>query len=136
MPLTRLLAKNGTRVILAANTLPALNDITAKELRALLPRLCAVDKTLQALVDARQIEVIDSGGTAPLIDLRGVSDEVNRRAATTDLLILEGMGRALESNFDARFTVDAIKLAMIKDESVAQKHGGKNFDTFCRFDPV
>jgi len=71
-----------------------------------------------------------------LIDLRDISAVVNHQAAATDLLILEGMGRALESNFEASFKVDTIKLAMIKDESIAQRHGGKNFDTVCRFDPL
>jgi hypothetical protein len=46
------------------------------------------------------------------------------------------MGRACESNFEALFTVDAIKLAMIKEEIVARRHGGKVFDSMCRFDPA
>ena len=99
-------------------------------------RLSGITSELQSLIENRQIEVIDSGGIAPLIDLRTISEVVNLRAKQTDLLILEGMGRALESNFDAAFTVDAIKLAMIKDEAVARKHGGENFDTVCRFDPA
>jgi uncharacterized protein with ATP-grasp and redox domains len=136
MPFCRLLAKSGVRVLIAANHLPALNDTTAKELAALLPRLEAIDPILHTLVRDERIRVIDSGGIAPLIDLRDVSAEVNHHAAETDLVILEGMGRALESNFDARFKVDAIKLAMIKDEAVAERHGGKNFDTVCRFDPA
>jgi len=134
LPFCRLVAKSGMRVLIAANHLPALNDITAKELNALLPRLEEVDPILRALVREDRIRVIDSGGIAPLIDLRHVSGEVNDHAGQTDLLILEGMGRALESNFDARFKVDAIKLAMIKDEAVAERHGGKNFNTVCRFD--
>ena len=44
------------------------------------------------------------------------------------------MGRALESNYEAKFKVDAIKLAMIKEQIVAERHGGKLFDTVCRFD--
>lgn len=134
VPFCRLLAKRGTRVLIAANQLPALNDMTVAEVKALLPRVQAVDPVLDGLVKAGKIVVIDSGGTAPLIDLREVSDEVNRHAGETDLVILEGMGRACESNFEALFTVDAIKLAMIKEEIVAQRHGGKVFDSMCRFD--
>jgi type II pantothenate kinase len=136
IPFCRWLARRGTRVLIAANRLPALNDITVSELRQLLPRLQALDPTLDALVKSGQLAAIDSGNGVPLIDLREVSDEVNRHAAQTDLLVLEGMGRAVESNLEARFKVDSLKLAMIKDEMVAKRRGGKMFDTICRFDPV
>jgi type II pantothenate kinase len=134
MPFCRLLAKRGTRVVIAANRLPALNDMTHGEVQALLPQLQALDPVLDALVRSGKLRAIDSGGIAPLIDLRMLSEEVNRCAAETDLLILEGMGRAIETNFEALFTCDALKLAMIKEEIVARRHGGKNFDTVCRFD--
>ena len=136
IPFCRLLAQRGTRVVLAANRLPALNDMTIAELRQWLPRLAALDPVLDQLIREDRITTIDSGGTAPLIDLREISEAVNAEAARTDLLILEGMGRGLESNFEAKFTCDSIKLAMIKEEIVAVRHGGKNFDTVCRFDPV
>jgi type II pantothenate kinase len=136
LPFCRLLAKRGTRVLIAANDTPALNDMTYKELVAFLPRAQAVDPVLDQLVKADKIAPINSGGTAPLIDLGTVSDDINRAAPATDLVILEGMGRALESNYEATFTVDAIKLCMIKEEIIAKRHGGKNFDTVCRFDPA
>ncbi len=135
IPFCRFLAKRGTQVMIAANRLPALNDVTHSELGALLERLRKVDATLDGLMRAGRLGAIDSGCVTPLIDLREVSEEVQRHAADTDLVILEGMGRAVESNFEALFTVDALKLAMIKDEMVARKHGGKVFDTVCRFDP-
>jgi type II pantothenate kinase len=43
------------------------------------------------------------------------------------------MGRGVESNLDARFSCDALKLAMIKDDAVARRHGGKMFDVVCRW---
>jgi damage-control phosphatase, subfamily II, stand-alone protein len=134
LPFCRLLAKAGTRVIIAANRLPALNDITVGEIRALLPRLQALDPTLDDLVRTGQILPIDSGNAIPLIDLREISEEVNRHAPQTDLLILEGMGRAVETNLEAEFTCDSLKLAMIKDQLVADRQGGKLFDTVCKFD--
>jgi damage-control phosphatase, subfamily II, stand-alone protein len=134
LPFCRLLARAGTRVLIAANRLPALNDITVGEIRALLPRLQAVDPTLDGLVRSGHLAAIDSGNTVPLIDLREISEEVNRYAADTDLLILEGMGRAVETNLEAAFTCDSLKLAMIKDKLVADRRGGKLFDTVCKFD--
>ena len=52
-----------------------------------------------------------------------------------DLLVLEGMGRAVHTNFKARFTCDVLKLAMIKTERLAQKlFGGNLYDCVCVFD--
>jgi type II pantothenate kinase len=134
LPFCRWMAQRGTRVVIAANHAPALNDATASEVRALLPRLQAIDPVLDKLVREGRLLAIDSGNRIPLIDLREVSDEVNVYAAETDLLILEGMGRAVESNLEADFTVDSLKLAMIKDRMVAIRRGGKLFDTVCKFD--
>jgi uncharacterized protein with ATP-grasp and redox domains len=134
LPLTRWLANRGTTVVLAANRLPALNDMTHYELTDLVTRVAAIDPLFAKLLKRRRIRVIDSGGVAPLIDLRHVSDICNKEAADADLVILEGMGRGLESNFEAKFRCDAVKLCMIKEQIVADRHGGKLFDVVFRFD--
>jgi hypothetical protein len=43
------------------------------------------------------------------------------------------MGRAVESNLDAQFTCDALNIAMIKDEVIARRAGGRLFDVILRF---
>jgi hypothetical protein len=48
-------------------------------------------------------------------------------------VILEGMGRGVESNLDAVFSCESLNIAMIKDEAVARRHGGKLYDVVCRF---
>lgn len=136
IPLARELAGRGTRVVLAANTQPALNDITADELVALLPRLTALDTRLSELVSTDRIAVVSSGCGAPLIDLANLSEQCGDEASQSDLLILEGMGRAIESNFDARFSVDAIKVALIKDPMVAETIGVELLDPVFRFEPA
>lgn len=134
LPFARWLGQRGTTVVLAANRLPALNDVTAEELRGLLERVSAMDPVVARLVTQRTIRVVDSGGVAPLIDLREVSAELNAEAADADLVMLEGMGRAVGSNFDAQFRVDSVKVCMIKDPMIAKRLGGKLFDTVLRFD--
>ena len=79
------------------------------------------------------IEIVGTGTGEPLIDLRQVSRELNAAAEDADLVILEGMGRGVESNLDAEFSCDAVNIAMIKDCAVAARHGGKVFDVVCRF---
>jgi type II pantothenate kinase len=135
MPLARELALFGTRIVLAANELPSLNDITVNETVAVVQKLCAVDADLSALVEAGMFEVVSSGNDIPLIDLSNVSDELNEAAADAELVIIEGMGRAVESNFDASFTVDAMKLALLKDPVVAARVGGEVYDCVCRYEP-
>jgi len=71
-----------------------------------------------------------------MIDLSDVSDELNDASADADLVILEGMGRAVETNFDAKFKVDTLRLALLKNETVARRLGGGLFDCVCKFTPA
>lgn len=136
LPLAREMARAGMRVVLAANDGPALNDITAVELAPLLARLAERDHVLADLLKADRLTSIGSGGDTPLIDLGNVSVECNSEAARSDLVVLEGMGRGVESNWDQQFTCDVCRLAMLKDESVVRHHKAKLFDAVCRFDPA
>jgi type II pantothenate kinase len=129
LPMIRWLAQRGTRVVLAANERPSLNDMTIDDVRTWWPRIIEAESSFSSL----PIELVSSGTGEPLIDLLEVSHELNDAAKGADLLILEGMGRGVMSNFDASFTCDALNIAMIKDEWVARRFGGKTFDLVCRF---
>jgi type II pantothenate kinase len=129
VPMIRWLARRGTRVVIAVNERPTLNDMTIAEVREWWPRIVEEEPSLGEL----PIELVSTGTGEPLIDLAEVSPELNEAAADADLVILEGMGRGVESNLDAEFSCDAVNLAMIKDSAVAARHGGKVFDVVCRF---
>lgn len=129
VPMMRWLAMRGTQVVLAANERPSLNDMTIHDVRAWWPRIVLAEPSLAAL----PIQCVSTGTGEPLIDLSTVSDELNSAAADADLVILEGMGRGIESNLDASFSCEALNLAMIKDEMIARRCGGKLFDVVCRF---
>lgn len=47
-----------------------------------------------------------------------VSSELVEASAGVDLVILEGMGRAIETNLNAQLTCDKINLGMIKHPEV------------------
>jgi len=132
VPMMRWLARRGTEVVLVANERPTLNDMTVHDVRAWWPRVVETEPSLRGL----PITLVTSGTGEPLIDLSAVSPELNAACDGVDLLILEGMGRGVESNLNAAFTCDAAKLAMIKDESVAKRQRGKLFDVVCRFTPA
>jgi type II pantothenate kinase len=136
IPLARELALAGTVVVLAANELPSLNDVTADEAVQVIQRLAAQDDDLAALIQAGMFEVVSTGSDIPLLDLSDVSDELNESAADAELIILEGMGRSVESNYDAEFRVDALRLAVLKDPDVAQRVGGEVFDCICKYTPI
>jgi hypothetical protein len=129
LPLARWLARRGTHVVLAANERPTLNDMTIAELRDWWPEITRTEPTFGEL----PITSVSSGTGEPLIDLSEVSSELNAASEDADLVILEGMGRGVESNLGASFTCDALNIAMLKDHSVAKRHGGKLFDVVCRF---
>lgn len=130
LPMMRWLAKRGTRIALAANEMPTLNDMTIAEVRRWWPRICATEPSFAAL----PFELVSTGTAEPLLDLSAVSDELNAASADADLVILEGMGRGIESNLDAELSCDALKIGMIKMEFVAERLRGRMYDLVCRFD--
>ncbi len=133
MPLARELALLGTKIVLAANEGPALNDITVDETIELVEELAVADSDLAALINAEMFEVVSSGSRIPLLDLGDVSEELNEAAADADLVILEGMGRAVETNFEAAFKIDSLRLALLKMPEVAAQIGGEMYDCVCRY---
>ena len=53
-----------------------------------------------------------------------------------DLVVLHGMGRAIHTNYFAKFSCDVLKIAVIKSEVVARKIGARLFDGVVRFEPA
>lgn len=53
-----------------------------------------------------------------------------------DLVLIEGMGRALHTNLLAKFKCDCLKLAVIKNRWLAQRLGGDIFSVLCKFEPA
>ena len=138
IPLARALLKRGASVLMTANTSASLNDITHTELEGLIGEIAQWDATIgDALADGR-LELVPSGNGTPLINLSkcstALNEAVNRRGV--DLVILEGMGRALESNFEAKFTCDTLQIAMVKDIGVASVLGGEVFDLVLKYEQV
>ncbi|KOM40410.1 pantothenate kinase 2-like [Vigna umbellata] len=158
LPLARELLRRGTEVVLVANSLPALNDVTAMELPDIIAEAAKHCDILRRaaevgglLVDAMintsnssiensssvPLMVVENGCGSPCIDLRQVSSELAAAAKDADLLILEGMGRALHTNLNARFKCDALKLAMVKNQRLAEKLvKGDIYDCICKYEPV
>ncbi|KAI7754072.1 hypothetical protein M8C21_009587 [Ambrosia artemisiifolia] len=158
LPLARELLRRGTEVVLVANSLPALNDVTAMELPEIVAEAAkhcdilrraaeAGGLLMDAMINTRDnpseklsstpLMVVENGCGSPCIDLRQVSSELAAVAKDADLVILEGMGRSLHTNFNARFKCDALKLAMVKNQRLAEKLiNGNIYDCVCRYEPA
>lgn len=158
LPLARELLRRGTEVVLVANSLPALNDVTAMELPDIIAEAAKhcdilrraaeaggllVDAMINTLDGSKEnapsvpLMVVENGCGSPCIDLRQVSSELAAAAKNADLIILEGMGRALHTNFNAQFRCEALKLAMVKNQRLAEKLiRGKIYDCVCRYEPA
>ena len=134
MPMLKELAVGGTSIVLAANELPSLNDLTATDARACFDEMTAMDAELADLAADGKFAVVSSGNDLPLIDLTNISDEMNEAADGADLLVIEGMGRGVESNLHAKFNVDAIHLAVLKDTQVTKHVGGELLDCIFKYD--
>ncbi|XP_059303936.1 pantothenate kinase 2 isoform X2 [Lycium ferocissimum] len=158
LPLARELLRRGTEVVLVANSLPALNDVTAMELPDIVAEAAKHCDILRGaaeagglLVDAMSniqdghkkdtpsvpLMVVENGCGSPCIDFRQVSSELAAAAKDADLVILEGMGRSLHTNYNAKFKCDALKLAMVKNQRLAAKLvEGNIYDCVCRYEPA
>ncbi|KAJ1699920.1 hypothetical protein LUZ63_008432 [Rhynchospora breviuscula] len=135
LPFARELLRHGTQVILAANDLPSINDVTYPELIEIISKLKDENGQLVG-VDATGLIVANSGNDLPVIDLASVSPELAFMASDADLVVLEGMGRAIETNLYARFKCESIKIGMVKHPEVAQFLGGRLYDCVFKFNEV
>jgi bifunctional damage-control phosphatase, subfamily II, fusion protein len=82
-----------------------------------------------------RLYVIASGSGSPCLDLRRISGAVADATVGADLVIIEGMGRAIHTNLRTKMVCDVLKLAMIKNQHLARRlFNGDVYDCMCRFD--
>lgn len=51
-----------------------------------------------------------------------------------DLIVLEGMGRAIHTNLYARFQCETLKVAVLKNRWLAQRLGGEMFAVIFKYE--
>uniref|UniRef100_A0A8R1I1D2 4'-phosphopantetheine phosphatase n=1 Tax=Caenorhabditis japonica TaxID=281687 RepID=A0A8R1I1D2_CAEJA len=129
IPFARELLRDGAKVIICANSSPALNDLTYREMVALAPKLAEADVELARFIKEEQMMFVQSGQESPCLDARRVHKDLNDivEKYKTDLVVIEGMGRALHTNFNVQFKIDSLKVAVIKTQWLADRLGGKMF---------
>ncbi|XP_025079563.1 pantothenate kinase 4-like isoform X2 [Pomacea canaliculata] len=136
MPFARHLLSMGTEVILCANSRPTLNDVTYKELVILVKRVAELCPVISIALARYKLVVMESGQGSPCLDLRFIDQGlakamVDRKA---DLIVLEGMGRAVHTNLYAAFACDSLKVAVLKNRWLANRLGGDMFSVMFKFE--
>ncbi|ALC38236.1 CG5828 [Drosophila busckii] len=137
LPFVRELLKRGTKVLLCANSEPSLNDVTSHELSALLNDCACQCSVLDNAWRQERLLVYANGQNGPCLDMRTLPQELCEAIAKneTDLLVIEGMGRALHTNLNAQFKCETLKLAVIKNRWLAKYLGGdKMFAVICKYE--
>eukprot|EP00257_Ricinus_communis_P014234 XP_015571856.1 uncharacterized protein At2g17340 isoform X2 [Ricinus communis] len=135
LPFARELLRHGTQVVLAANDLPSINDVTYPELIEIISKLKDENGQLVG-VDTSNLLIANSGNDLPVIDLTRVSQELAYLSTDADLVIFEGMGRGIETNLYAQFKCDSLKIGMVKHPEVAQFLGGRLYDCVFKYNEV
>jgi type II pantothenate kinase len=136
LPFARYLLKKGTKIVLAANTHPSVNDITASELQEIIDKIVSVDKIFADAVASEMIEVIQSGSGSPCLDFLKISDDLCRSSTDVDLIVIERMGRAIHTNFYANFKVDSVKIGVFKNPQIAEYLGAQLYEGMVIYTPA
>jgi type II pantothenate kinase len=109
-------------VVVVVNSLPASSDIAIQEARAHWSLLGALPGGPLARVQAAgRLSLIESGTGSPGIDLRFVGAALNGATPNVHWILLEGQGRAIETNWATSFVCPVLRAAVVKDPCVAEK---------------
>ncbi|XP_075235661.1 4'-phosphopantetheine phosphatase-like isoform X2 [Lycorma delicatula] len=134
LPFARELIQRGTKVILCANSAPALNDVTYSELLVILRQASSVCPVIEKAVTIGELIAMETAQAGPCLDLSRLNGELAKQMRVVDLLVIEGMGRAVHTNLDAKFNCDCLKVAVIKNRWLANRLGGQMFSVLCKFE--
>uniref|UniRef100_T1INC0 4'-phosphopantetheine phosphatase n=1 Tax=Strigamia maritima TaxID=126957 RepID=T1INC0_STRMM len=136
IPFVRELIARKTKVILCANSRPALNDVTYCELTVLMKQVATISNEISEALLHDQLLIMDSGQGSPCLDLSRLQEDVAKAMVDeqVELLVLEGMGRAVHTNLNATFVCETLKLAVLKNKWLASRLGGKMFSVMCKYE--
>ncbi|XP_058831770.1 4'-phosphopantetheine phosphatase [Topomyia yanbarensis] len=136
IPLVRELLLRQTKVLLCANTNPALNDITYNELKEVITQCCTECEVISDAYDTGMLKILGNEQNGPCLDFSLMTPDLCDEIAESDLVIIIGMARALHTNLNTKFTCETLKLAVVKNEWLAKRLGGETFSVICKYENV
>ena len=141
--------------MLCANHRPILNDVTHAELQLLLYKISKISPVISNAISTGRLTCYSSGQASPCLDLsrlnkvRNLINFVFQKIKTefvfqslvdamieenVDLIVLEGMGRAIHTNLYAKFQCETLKVAVLKNRWLAQRLGGEMFAVIFKYE--
>lgn len=136
LPFARDLLQRGTKVILCANSMPALNDVTYPELVVTLRDAAKICKVIRQALKENRLFAMETAQASPCLDLSRLNLDLCLAMVkhNVDLIVLEGMGRTLHTNLYAKMTCECLKLAVVKNRWLALRLGGDMYAVICKYE--
>lgn len=136
LPFARDLLQRGTKVILCANSMPALNDVTYPELVVILRDAAKICKVIEKALEEGNLLAMETGQAGPCLDLSRLNLDLCLAMIkhNVDLIVIEGMGRTLHTNLYAKMKCDCLKIAVIKNRWLALRLGGDMYAVICKYE--
>ncbi|XP_014615545.1 PREDICTED: pantothenate kinase 4 isoform X1 [Polistes canadensis] len=136
LPFTRDLLQRGTKVILCANSMPALNDVTYPELVVILQDAAKISKVIKKALKENRLLAMETGQAGPCLDLSRLNLDLCLAMVkhNVDLIVIVGMGRTLHTNLYAKMKCECLKLAVIKNRWLAERLGGDMYAVICKYE--
>ncbi|XP_035721308.1 4'-phosphopantetheine phosphatase-like [Vespa mandarinia] len=136
LPFARDLLQRGTKVILCANSMPALNDVTYPELVVILRDAAKICKVIKEGLKENRLLAMETGQAGPCLDLSRLNLDLCLAMVkhNVDLIVIVGMGRTLHTNLYANMKCECLKLAVIKNRWLALRLGGDMYAVICKYE--
>ncbi|CAH1755830.1 1235_t:CDS:10 [Entrophospora sp. SA101] len=125
IPFARFFISRGSDVIFAANNHPAINDVTV---------MVEIDNLIAAAWASKKLVVMGTGSSGPCLDLGRIDEELANACLDVDLVVLEGMGRAIHTNYYTKFICSSLKIAVVKSSMAAIELGANIYDTVVLYE--
>ncbi|KAF7997892.1 hypothetical protein HCN44_009290 [Aphidius gifuensis] len=136
LPFVRDLLQRGTKVILCANSMPALNDVTYPELLVILRDAAKISKDIKYALKENRLMPMETAQAGPCLDLSRLNLDLCLAMVkhNVDLVVIEGMGRTLHTNLHAKLRCECLKLAVVKNRWLSLRLGGDMFAVICKYE--
>jgi len=132
-PFARHLLSRGSKVILAANTGYARNDILHDELVVLADKVAEMCPIINKSLIMGDLKIMETGSCSLSLQLRVIENRLVKAMQNVDLVVLVGVDRAIYTNFEEEFTCESIHCAIIKDAWLANHLGGQVNDVVFKY---
>lgn len=95
-----------------------------------------MDTIIQSALQDERLLLVQTGSSSPCLDLSRLDKSLAMlvKERRTDLVIIEGMGRAIHTNYYAVLQCESLKLAVIKNSWLAERLGGKIFSVVFKYE--